>query len=301
MYHWHDVAEGLPHCFTQAMIFNTDGAELTVDLMDGGTVFTEPANYLEHLESTAVYARDAWDTPVSELRRLDAAEMERCLGLCRTATDRLYRRIASMPKRDKIIAGAQVYYSEFVAPVARAAGVWETIRDELDFHELHPVASEAYFPLVRDGQGQAIMGKVFVTGTGFPAFPMDSGAGGSAMSADDVAAVHGIYERFLAANQPFKSACFAWQDLDEDSRWEKAGEFATLVERVEPALQRTAEILPRFGSYGERLRAALQRVDAGEHDYVTGVRVDSLHIVWMEIHEDYLQTLGISREAEGSY
>ena len=298
MYHWHDVAEELPHCFTQAMIFNTHGAELTINLMDGGTVFTEPANYLEHLESVAVYARDSWDTPISELRPVDAAEMKRSLELCKTATDRLYRRIASMPKRDKIIAGAQVYYSEFVAPFARAAGVWETMRDELDFYELHPIVSEAYFPLVRDGQGQAIMGKVFVTGTGFPGFPegtpeIEDGV--------DTTALKGIYDRFLAANQPFKSACFAWMDLDEDARWEKAAEFTTHVERVEPALNRTAELLPRFGGYGERLRAALARVDAGEHDYVTSVRVDSLHTVWMEIHEDYLQTLGIDREAEGSY
>jgi hypothetical protein len=29
--------------------------------------------------------------------------------------------------------------------------------------------------------------------------------------------------------------------------------------------------------------------------------VDSVHTVWMEIHEDYLQTLSISREEEGSY
>jgi hypothetical protein len=300
MYHWHDVAEELPHCFTQAMIFNAGGAELTVNLMDGGTVFTEPANYLEHLEAVAVYAREAWDMPVSELRPVDAAEMERYLTLCKSATDRLYRRIASMPKRDKIIAGAQVYYSEFVAPFARAAGVWETMRDELDFHELHPIASEAYFPLVRDGQGQAIMGKVFVTGTGFPGFPADTPEIG-ASDGPDVGALKSIYERFLAANQPFKSACFAWQDLDEDARWEKAGDFTGHVERVEPALARTAELLPRFSAYGDRLRAALARVDAGEHDYVTSVRVDSLHTVWMEIHEDYLQTLDISREAEGSY
>jgi len=26
-----------------------------------------------------------------------------------------------------------------------------------------------------------------------------------------------------------------------------------------------------------------------------------VHTVWMEIHEDYLQTLGRSREDEGSY
>jgi hypothetical protein len=292
VYHWHDIAEGLPHCFTQAMVFDTRGTALDVNLMDGGTVFTEPANYLQYLESAAVYARDTWDTPAESMRRLDEVELDGYLARCGEASGRLYRRIASMPKRDKIIAGAQVYYSEFVVPFARAAGVWEQMRDELDFHELDPLASEAYYPLVRDGRGQQIMGKAFVTGTGYPPLPADDGV--------DREALRGIYEGFLVANQPFKSACFAWQEFDEDERWEKAPELGTLVERVEPALSRTAELLPRFAGYMERLRIARARVEDGEHDYATGVRVDSLHTVWMEIHEDYLQTLGISREAEGS-
>jgi hypothetical protein len=38
----------------------------------------------------------------------------------------------------------------------------------------------------------------------------------------------------------------------------------------------------------------------GEHEYVAGARVDSIHTVWMELHEDHLQSLGISREEEGS-
>ena len=292
MYHWHDVAQELPHCFTQAMVFNTRGAPLEVSLVDGATTFTEPANYLQYLESAAVYVRETWDTPASEMRKLDDAELQRYLDLCGPITQTLYKRIASMPKRDKIIAGAQVYYSEFVVPFARLAGVWEQLRDELDFHEIDRVASEAYYPLVADGIGTQLVAKLFITGTGFPPLADDG---------IDRVALRGIYDRFLATNQPFKTACFAWQDLDEDGRWEKAGELVELVDRVGPALQRTIEILPQFSGYMDRLAAARAKVEAGEHEFATSVRVDSLHTVWMEIHEDYLQTLGIDREAEGSY
>ena len=114
-------------------------------------------------------------------------------------------------------------------------------------------------------------------------------------------ALRPIYDGFLAANQPFKAACFEWQDLDEVGRWDKAAELTGLVDTVEPSLRRTAELLPHFSGYLERLMAARAKVEAGQHDYAVGVRVDSLHMVWMEIHQDYLSTLGISREAEGSY
>jgi hypothetical protein len=39
----------------------------------------------------------------------------------------------------------------------------------------------------------------------------------------------------------------------------------------------------------------------GDHDYVLSPRHESVHTVWMELHEDYLLTQDISREAEGSY
>ncbi|HYF24163.1 MAG TPA: PEP-utilizing enzyme [Baekduia sp.] len=285
-YHWHDVAEGLPHCLTQAMVFQPDGP-LETQLMDGGTLFTKPANYLKHLESVAVYARDTWDTPASEIRRVDEAEMTAILERCDDATTRLYKRIASMPKRDKIVAGAQVYYTEFVLPFARLAGVWDTMVDELDFHEIDPVASEAYYPLVRDGLGVQLVGKLFITGTGFP-------------SLEDPK-VAGAYERFLAVNTPFKALCRRWQDASEDERFVLIDELADQVARAEVALRRTVEALPDFEHYLPRLRAAFARAEAGEHDHVTDPRVDSLHNIWMEVHEAYLQTLGRSREQEGSF
>ncbi|MGQ0480949.1 MAG: PEP-utilizing enzyme [Pseudonocardia sp.] len=109
-----------------------------------------------------------------------------------------------------------------------------------------------------------------------------------------------IYERFLAVNGPMKAAS-AKPATDDDTRFELLGELGELVERAGSALKRTTELLPRFGAYQLRLEAALGRVEDGEWEYLTSPKVDSVHTVWMEIHEDYLQTLGRSREEEGSY
>ena len=352
MYHWHDVADELPHCITQAMVFKPD-MPLELALMDGGTLFTKPGNYLKHLRSAAVYVRDTWQTPASEIRRIDDAEMQAILDICNPATTRLYKRIASMSPRDKISCGAQVYYGEFVAAIARAAGVWDRVVEELNFWELDEVASQAYYPLVRDGIGVQLVGKLFVTGTGFPALPEgafadvaltdlhplalrgslpDIAADTEALEAAglivstpagwmlteagnakhaallaeekealDSEAIAAVYERFLAANKPFKAVNSSWQTADEDARWALVGELSDLVGRIEPALSRTSEALPRFDGYAPRLKAALARVEDGDFDHVTSPRIDSLHTIWMELHEDYLLTLGRSREEEGSY
>jgi hypothetical protein len=170
VYHWADAAEGLPHAVTQAMIFRPE-AELQVSLVDIGTIFTKPANYLRYITGAAVYARDRWDTPVSEIRRVDDAERASILRTCEGATARLYARIASMPKRDKIMAGMQVYYTDFIVPYARKAGLWEQLRDEHDFFELDPFTSSAYYPLVQDGLATEMVPRLFITGAGFPPLP----------------------------------------------------------------------------------------------------------------------------------
>jgi hypothetical protein len=313
-----------------------------------------------------VYIRDTPETPVSQIRRADEAEIRAILAECDDASGRLYRRIAAMPPRDKVMAGAQVYYTEFVAPFARAAGVWDEFVAERDFFELDPVASDAYYRLVAGGTAAELMPRLFLMGSGYP--PLEPGApapgNGSVSIAEfeqhyaalhtlalrglladvpgDPAALesaglvastpggylltehghaaHGelltrerdavdqdrlsaIYDRFLAANQPMKAACSRWHVTadGDDARFEIIAELADCVDRVESALTRTADALPRFGAYVPRLKQALAKAEAGEHDYVVSPKVDSVHTVWMEIHEDYLLTLGRSREEEGSY
>lgn len=120
----------------------------------------------------------------------------------------------------------------------------------------------------------------------------------------DLEALQLLYERFLAVNQPTKSKCAEWQrlgDHDDEARFVIATDLQDILERVSTTINRTAAMLPRFGSYPPRLGAALDRVLEGESDYLTSPRVASFHNVWMECHEDYLLTLGISREEEGSF
>jgi hypothetical protein len=334
--------------------------DLKVNVLDIGTLFSEPANYLQHLTGMAVYARDAWDTPIEDLRRVDEDEMRDILATCDTATTRLYKRIASMSPRDKIMCGAQVYYTEFVAPMARAAGLWDEFVNERDFYEIDPLAAQAYYPLVRDKQAAVIVPEAFLMANayhhlerigdgpdpaeheadypvlhrlavrGLLADPVEraaeleaaglivaTGAGtmldeagnrvhaallAAEREAVDLERLGQIYERFLPINVEFKGACSRWHGADDEgARAALLGELSGLVDRVEPALRRSGELISRFADYGPRLRMALAAAEAGDHEQVTSPRTDSLHTVWMELHEDYIQVLDIDREEEGSY
>ena len=44
------------------------------------------------------------------------------------------------------------------------------------------------------------------------------------------------------------------------------------------------------------LVAGGEKAPAGQHEWVDGVGFDSCHVVWMELHEDLLGTLGLNRE-----
>jgi hypothetical protein len=67
-------------------------------------------------------------------------------------------------------------------------------------------------------------------------------------------------------------------------------------ERAEKVLDSFAGLEPRLTVYKTRLDDAYDRVLAGDLDYVSGVRIDSYHTVWFELHEDLLRMLGRERE-----
>jgi hypothetical protein len=103
-------------------------------------------------------------------------------------------------------------------------------------------------------------------------------------------------------NPTVKATCARWHRCLE--RWEKWDAISSLgeqLERVDSALRRAAEILPRVAGYRTGLEVALERAEAGHDHYVIDPTVASFHTVWFECHEDYLLTLGRTREEEGSY
>jgi hypothetical protein len=59
-----------------------------------------------------------------------------------------------------------------------------------------------------------------------------------------------------------------------------------------------AAALARFAGYAERYNVAVARVAAGENRWVDGLGIDSAHVVWMQLHEDLLASLGLDRGDE---
>jgi hypothetical protein len=116
----------------------------------------------------------------------------------------------------------------------------------------------------------------------------------------DVRMVAATYERFLALNTPVKMACARWQqsDRDADSLFEVADELGGYLERLRPALAKASEAAPWFEQYGVRLTSAWERAIDGDERFITDPLIDSFHSIWFECHEDYLVTLGRSRDQE---
>jgi hypothetical protein len=69
-----------------------------------------------------------------------------------------------------------------------------------------------------------------------------------------------------------------------------------LHERAEKNLGRFAALESRLDVYRLRLDDAYDKVLSGEHEHISGARIDSYHTVWFELHEDLLRMLGRERE-----
>lgn len=124
------------------------------------------------------------------------------------------------------------------------------------------------------------------------------------------AGVARAYEAFLPVNGRFKAVCTRWQmrpgpdgaegPNDHEDAGYDAGvveELAAVHKEVTDALEPAAEASPRFGRYAARFAAALERVRAGEVAAFARPMSGSYHDVWMELHEDFLLTLGRERDA----
>ena len=163
-YHWFDVAEELPHCITQAMYFKPP-PEMKVIVNDLSTTFTQPASYIPYMTGMGVYARDKWDTPISDIRLVDEDEMKRYTGISQKAMMKLYKRISGMSKRDRITCGVTNYVVDWALPFLRLSGTYEKAIAQ-GWLEWDPMTSESYYPLVRDGQAGPLLPEAIIAGKG---------------------------------------------------------------------------------------------------------------------------------------
>lgn len=125
--------------------------------------------------------------------------------------------------------------------------------------------------------------------------------------------VRQAYERFLALNGDMLGTCTRWQVRDGEGGQvlndhtdpaydaQVIADLASIDERVQPICARLAGELDRFAHYGPRFSAALERIQAGQHEWFTKPVVESYHTVWFELHEDLLATLGLDRATEAAH
>jgi hypothetical protein len=125
---------------------------------------------------------------------------------------------------------------------------------------------------------------------------------------DEVVRVHAA---FLPLNARFQEMATRWQlrpapgdpmamNDHTDFRWDDRvlDGLGSVGRRLTSMGSDLCAVLTRFDGYAERYLAALARVEQGERRWVDGVGVDSCHVVWMQLHEDLLATLGIERGQE---
>jgi hypothetical protein len=163
-YPWAGVAEGLPYCVTEVLVFPADVVSATVNEIM--TTFTQPSNYLDHLQAGVVFARDTMGTPMEEVRVLDAAEMATISERCQRGTMDMYRSLAKKSHEEKIRDGVMVYTREFLLSHAARVGVWDRFVAD-GFDTLHANA-EAAWPVLTSPRAAEILTPVLLFGKGFP-------------------------------------------------------------------------------------------------------------------------------------
>ena len=123
----------------------------------------------------------------------------------------------------------------------------------------------------------------------------------------DPAAVAAAYAEFQRVNPDFKRLVTDWQlkggpegkpNTHDDAGYDAAvlARLDGVHQRVAPVVEAAATALPRLGAYLAKLRAALDRVRAGETAWLTRPLIDSYHTVWFELHEELILAVGLTRE-----
>jgi hypothetical protein len=119
-------------------------------------------------------------------------------------------------------------------------------------------------------------------------------------SAPALAALHHV---FVPLNTRLKELCTAWQLRDgaindhADQEYDRAvvADAAALQVDVDRMLGDADTIFTRTPWYRARLQSANARFAAGDASALARPLSDSYHDVWMELHQDLILTLGLTR------
>lgn len=124
-------------------------------------------------------------------------------------------------------------------------------------------------------------------------------------------AVAELHQRFRPLNRRHGVACTNWQL--RPTRWDRHAandhddpvwdakvlvELESIDRELAAINGALAAVLRRFGGYAHRHHQALARVRHGRHEWLDSPDRDSCQLVWIQLHEDLLASLGIPRGSD---
>lgn len=113
-----------------------------------------------------------------------------------------------------------------------------------------------------------------------------------------------LLDSFLPVNRRLRDVCSAWQtrqdgtpnDHSDGAYDDKVRDILDEVHSaVGPILRRMAAVERRLAGYRPRLQRALDRFDDGESNWLASPLMDSYHTVWMQLHQELILMLGLTR------
>ena len=184
-------------------------------------------------------------------------------------------------------------------PAAAVAGILGAGEDEV---------ASALEAAAAEGRAMAAKGMFMVTPAGRAWLDEQYPAAFADFRASDEA--NAALDRFERINTDLLRLLTEWQMMpvgnervpndhsDPDYDRDVIDRLGALHDRALKPLERFQGLDARLGRYITRLDAAYDKILAGEHDFVSGARVDSYHTVWHELHEDLLRMLGRERQEQ---
>jgi hypothetical protein len=129
----------------------------------------------------------------------------------------------------------------------------------------------------------------------------------SERAAIDLVALKTLYSTFRLQNARLKQTITDWQlsggvtsnDYSGRGHDEVVLGDLTLVDAdVASLMTQIAALVPRLERYSDRLACAHRKLAAGDYRYIANAGVDSYHQIWFELHQELIDLLGQSRQAE---
>jgi hypothetical protein len=172
-FEWSDVCdhENVPHCYT--VVLEIDPKHMKLDeirVNDISTTFTRPKNYIPSIVAAAVFVREKWNTPMSEVYKVPVKDLPKRLEGIQQATFKLYSKLSRQSRRTLITNGMYVYYIDMILPHLRLAGTYEKACTDYHFWEIDQRVSNYYYDITKRGFAQATVPQKIFSGEGYLPF-----------------------------------------------------------------------------------------------------------------------------------